>query len=179
MLLFLGAMTNTAYAHLAVHMTANGFSVGTTAQAIAISGVTLTVSKCLFGIVSEKLTVRYCSLLFGAAEVLGLFMSCVMGTNTGLLFGGIFLYSLGISATTVGRVAWAGDWSSEGQFDSIIVRFQIGYAAGGLIFSPLPGIIADFCKGSYVPAFVLFTACTVFVIAASQFMYIKQKRYFN
>ena len=59
-----------------------------------------------------------------------------MGTNTGLLFGGIFLYSLGISATTVGRVAWARDWNREGQFDSIIVRFQIGYAAGGCSFRP-------------------------------------------
>ncbi len=179
MLLFLGAMTNTAYAHLTVHMTANGFSVDTTALAIAVSGVTLTASKCLFGIVSEKITVRYSSLLFGTAEILGLLMMCVMGTNTGLLFGGIFLYSLGISATTVGRVAWAGDWSREGQFDSTIVRFQIGYAAGGLIFSPLPGIIADFCNGSYVPAFAFFTACTVFVIAAAQFMYVKQKRNFN
>ena len=102
-----------------------------------------------------------------------------MGTNTGLLFGGIFLYSLDISATTVGLVAWAEDWSREGRFDSIIDRFQTGYPAGGLVFSPLPGIIADFCNGSYVSAFAFFTPCTVFVIAAAKFMYVKQKRNYN
>ena len=102
-----------------------------------------------------------------------------MDTNTGLLFGGIFLYSLGISAMTVERVAWARDWSREGLFDSIIVRFQIGYAAGGMIFSSQPGIIADFSNGSYVPSFAFFTACAVSVIAAVQFMYVKQKRSYN
>ena len=175
MLLLIGAMTNVAYAHLSVHMTANGFSVDKTALAISVSGITLTAGKCLYGAASEKITVRRCTLLFGAAGTAGLLMLCVMGTNDVLLFGGTFLYSMGLAATTVGLAAWAGDWSRPDQYDRTIQRFQIGYAAGSLLFSPLPGIIADFCGGSYVPAFFFFTLCTVFVILSAQFMYVKHR----
>ncbi len=175
MLLLLGAMTNVAYAHLSVHMTANGFSVETTALAIAISGVTLTVSKCLFGAVSEKLSVQRCTLLFGAAGTVGMFLLSIMGTSTPLLFSGTCLYSAGLAATTVGLAAWAGDWSRADQYDETTRRFQIGYAAGSLLFSSLPGIIADHCDGSYVPAFLLFTVCTAFVILAAQYMYVSHR----
>ena len=101
---------------------------------------------------------------------------CVMGTNDVMMLGGVVLYSVGLAMTTVGLTAWAGDWSSTNQYDATIRRFQIGYAAGGLAFSSVPGILADRFGGSYIPAYLVFTACAIIVLLSAQFMYLKQRR---
>ncbi len=176
MLLLLGGMTNTGYCHLSVHMTANGFSAETAALAISFSGITMIAAKCLFGTLSDRFSVPFANILFGMAGIAGLSLLSLMGNHISLLFAGTFFYSAGLAMTTVGLTAWAGDWSGPGQYDRTVRRFQIGYAAGGLVFSPLPGILADAFGGSYRPAYLVFTACTVFVLSAAQFMYRKQRR---
>jgi len=174
MLLAIGAMTCTGYSHLSVLITANGFSVRTAALAMSISGIALTTGKCLFGSLSEKLSVYRCNMVFGAFVILGLAVLCGMGNNRTMLFSGILLYSAGLALTTVGLTTWAGDWSSGKDYDRTVRRFQIGYAAGGLLFSSVPGIIADHAHGSYVPAYMVFTGFAVVTLPAVQMMYRKR-----
>ena len=176
MLLLIGAMTNAGYTHLSVLLTANGFSVAIAAVAISVSGITMSAAKCLFGAAASRFSTYLCNWVFGIAGTAGLLLLCVMGTDPVLMFGGVFLYSAGLAMTTVGLTAWAGDWSGPGQYDATVRRFQIVYAAGGLLFSSLPGILADRFGGTYVPAYMFFTACTAFVLFAAQYMYRKQKR---
>ena len=88
-----------------------------------------------------------------------------------MLFLAMCTYGAGLALTTVGLTAWAGDLSAPEQYDETVRRFQLGYAAGGLIFSSLPGILADHFHGSYLPAYLFFTVCTVFVVASIQWTY--------
>ena len=174
MLLLLGAMTNTGYSHLSVLMTANGLPAETAALAVSVSGLTLVIAKCLFGALSERLTVPRCNQLFGSAGITGLALLCVPSGSVLLPLVGVFLYSIGLAMTTVGFTAWAGDWSTPEQYDAAVRRFQIGYAAGCLLFSSLPGILADRHGGSYIPAYMFFTFCAAAVLITAQVIYKKQ-----
>ena len=171
MLLLIGAMTNAGYTHLSVLLTVGGFSVDIAAFAISVSGVTLTAAKCLFGATASRFSTYLCNWIFGIAGAAGLLLLCAMGHDPVLMFGGVFLYSAGLAMTTVGLTAWAGDWSTAEQYDATVRRFQIVYAAGGLIFSSLPGILADHFGGTYVPAYMFFTVCTAAVLFTAQHMY--------
>ena len=83
----------------------------------------------------------------------------------------MIVYGLGLPLGTVALTAWAGDLASPEKYDETIRRFQVGYSAGGLVFSTLPGILADRFGGSYVPAYIFFTACAVFTVFAIQRTY--------
>ncbi len=74
--------------------------------------------------------------------------------------------------TVIGPTAWAGDLSSEDQFDSVIRRFQQLYNLGSIVFTLFPGMVADRCGGSYVPAYVVFIIFSFFAVAAIQYMYV-------
>jgi nitrate/nitrite transporter NarK len=88
-----------------------------------------------------------------------------------MLFLAMVVYGMGLPLGTVAMTVWAGDLSTPEQYDDTIRRFQVGYAAGGLIFSSLPGILADRFGGSYVPAYLFFTLCAVFTLLAVQRIY--------
>ncbi|MBO4317280.1 MAG: MFS transporter [Mailhella sp.] len=176
MLLLLGAMTNSGYCHLSVLMTSKGFSMEVAAMAICVSGIALMAGKCLFGLACDRMPVPRCNLLFGVPCIAGLAMLCLVDSSRILLLCGVVLYSTGLALTTVGLTAWAGDWSAPGQYDETTRRFQTGYAAGGLMFSCLPGFLADSFGGSYVPAYLFFCACAVIVLAAAQALYARQGR---
>ena len=46
-------------------------------------------------------------------------------------------------------------------------------AAGSMLFSPLPGILADLSKGSYVPAYLLFALFSLVQLLLIQGVYIR------
>ena len=171
MLLLIGAMTNVGYSHLAVLISSEGFNSHLTALAITVSGVTMTVSKCTYGWVSERLGTYRSNWIFGTILMIGMILCCITNGNPVILFTAMCTYGAGLALTTVGLTAWAGDLSSPEQYDNTVRRFQLGYAAGGLIFSSLPGILADRFHGSYIPAYIFFTVCTLFVVCSIQWTY--------
>ena len=62
---------------------------------------------------------------------------------------------IGYAITTLGPSIWAGDMASKNFYAKVIRKLQISYQAGALIFSTVPGILADLL-GSYIPAYILF-----------------------
>ncbi len=173
MLLFLGAMTSVAYSHLAVLTSSEGYGSQTVALSITISGVSLTISKCIFGLIADKISTYKCNIIFSFVLTIGIVLCCLVGTHKIILFAAMCLYGIGLAFTTVGLTAWAGDFSNGQEYDKTVRRFQLGYTAGGLLFSSLPGILADRFNGSYIPAYVFFVVCTLFVIFSVQFVYKK------
>lgn len=171
MLLLVGAMTSVAYSHLSMLISAEGFDTHITALAITVSGIMMTLGKFVFGGVSDKIGTYRCNWIFGLILICGLTLCCVMGNSVVFLFLAMCAYGTGLATTTVGLTAWAGDLSTPEQYDSNVQRFQLGYAAGTLLFSSLPGILADRFGGSYVPAYVFFAGCGVFVILSVQWLY--------
>lgn len=171
MLLLVGAMTNVGYSHLSVLVSTQGFDARLTALSITVSGVMITLGKFAFGWVSDKLGTYRSNWIFGTILILGMALSCAMNGSEVLLFLSMCGYGAGLATTTVGLTAWAGDLSTAEQYDNNIRRFQIGYAAGTLVFSSLPGILADRFGGSYIPAYLFFTLCAVFVLLSIQWLY--------
>lgn len=171
MLLCVGAFTSVGYSHITVLARAEGVPSQTVALAVTISGITLMVSKFGYGVLEEKMSTYRTNRIFGVLLTAGLLLCCVFGGRPALLHLAMIVYGLGLPLGTVGLTAWAGDLSGPEQYDGTIRRFQVGYAAGGLVFSTLPGILADRFGGSYVPAYIFFTACAVFTVFAIQRTY--------
>lgn len=171
MLLLLGPMMNVGYSHLTVLVSTEGFNPQLTALSITVSGVALTVGKFLFGWMSDKIGTYKCNWIFGAVLVAGLILCCMIRANTAVLLLAMCCYGGGLATTSVGLTAWAGDLSAPEQYDTNVRRFQLGYAAGTLLFSSLPGTLADHFGGSYIPAYIFFVGCAVFVLLSVQWLY--------
>ena len=171
MLLFLGAVTSTGYSHLSVLANGEGFPPQTVALAITVSGLALTGGKLLYGALTERIGIRCCNWLFGILMILGLVLLCTCTGSTALLMAGMLLYGCGLAFTTVGMTAWALDLSAPEQQERTVRYFQIGHSGGGLLFSSLPGILADRFGGSYVPAYLFFIFCALFVLLTIQGIY--------
>ena len=173
MLLCVGAFTSVGYSHITVLAKGAGFAPHTIALAVTVSGLALMASKFGYGWLEEKLSTYATNWIFGGLLIAGLILCCVTGGKTLLLYAAMIVYSMGLPLGTIGLTAWAGDLSSPEQYDATIQRFQTGYAAGGLVFSTLPGILADRFGGSYVPAYMFFIACAAFTVAVIQRVYRK------
>ena len=170
-LLCAGAFTSVGYSHITVLARGEGFSPHVIALAVTVSGITLMVSKFGYGWLGERLNSYRSNWLFGGLLIAGLVLCCVTGGRAFMLFLAMVVYGMGLPLGTVAMTVWAGDLSTPEQYDDTIRRFQVGYAAGGLIFSSLPGILADRFGGSYVPAYLFFTLCAVFTLLAVQRIY--------
>lgn len=171
MLLCLGALTSVGYSHLTVHLTSTGFDPHVTALAITASGLAMTFGKFAFGWLSDRLPVLRKNRLFAALLLAGLALLCLVRRSVPLLFLAVCAYGFGLAFTTVGITEWAGDLSTAEEYETVVRRFQLGYAAGGFVFSSLPGVLADRFGASYVPAYLFFILCAVFVTATVQWFY--------
>ena len=171
MLLLLGAMTNVGYSHLSVLLSSQGFDGQLTALAITVSGITLTLGKYGYGWLSDRAGTYRSNRIFGAVLTLGMALCCVMGSSPAVMLTAMVCYGAGLATTTVGLNAWAGDLSSPDQYNANVRRFQLGYSGGTLLFSSLPGVLADRFGGSYVPAYLFFVFCTLFVLGSVQWLY--------
>lgn len=171
MLLLLGAMTNVGFSHITVLVSSQGFEANACALAVTVSGMSLTCSKMIYGWMAEKIGTFKTNTVYGCILTVGMLLCCLIGTNRTVLYSAMCLYGTGLALTTVGLTAWVGDFCCGIEYDKTVRRFQIGYSAGSLLFSSVPGILADRFAGSYVPAYAFFALCTVVVIASVQWVY--------
>ena len=176
MLLCVGGMTNAGYSHLTVLAAGGDVSPELIALAITVSGLALMGGKFLYGVLSDKFSARKTNLMMGPLAAAGIMILCIMNGNPFLLLTAMVLYGAGLGNTTVGLSAWARDWAVPEKYDSAVELFQACYAAGTMLFSIVPGILADMHEGSYIPAYILFLVLTVFVITAVEAVYLIQKR---
>ncbi len=173
--LLIGAVMNVSYSHLTVHFTSSGFSEETAAAAVAVSGIVLTAAKVIYGRLGDKKSNYFCNYIFGAVLLLGLLLLCFIKSGTVLMYAATALYSFGLSFTAVGLSVWVNDLSPAKNYDRNVQLFQTLYSAGSLLFSPVPGLIADASSGSYTKAYIMFFVFALYVIFAVQFSYIRIK----
>ena len=176
MLLLIGLGTNVSYCHLSMLMTSEGMSVSSAAVVILISGLILVGSKVLYGLGADRFGAFACNFVFGLPVVLGLALLPLAHGDPVLMGLCISVYSAGLGMNTVGMVVWAKELSAPADFDRNNRLFQSLYAAGGLIFSTLPGFMADRFGGSYMPAFLCCAAASLAVLLIIQCAYASAKR---
>ena len=140
--------------------------------AFSIGSICASAGKLLFGWIADRFSTYYCNYIYGSLAIAGLAVLCISRSAAGLYLG-MAAFVIGISIAMTGPAAWSGDLSEPEQFDRTIQRFQKMYTLGSLIFTLMPGMIADRCGGSYLPAYWIFLAFTVYLIAAIQRQYIK------
>ena len=166
MALAAGAITSAGYAHLTVYLTSQGYAPEANALAITITGVALMAGKLLYGAVSERFTTPRANVAFGLVLIASTALMCLVRLGPAVMLLSMALYGTGLALTTVGLTACAAEWSVPAHYRTTVEQFQTGYYAGALVFSLVPGIIADHTGGDYLPAFVLFFLCSVWVVFA-------------
>lgn len=174
-LILLGAASTVAFSHLGMLAVSLGIQGQQAATAISMTGVALLCGKVLFGWIGDKRSASASTLVFGMMLFAGLAILCISSENVALFVLGSMAYGAGASLSSVGLMAWAADFSSPGEHDRNAQRFQLCFGAGGFIFSPFPGIVADACGGSYVPSFALFALMALFTTTAMLMQYRKAR----
>ena len=168
---FSGIISTTSFVHLTVHAVSSGYTTQTAALGMTVVGIALTVGKLFFGTYAEKTSTYRANWVNGFFLVAGALLCCLFNGNKFLFYAGIGIYGLGFALPTVGCSAWASDLSSTDQYAANVRRFNTLNGAGNLVFSSIPGIIADRNGGSYKPAYMIFAVMSILLVAGVQFTY--------
>ncbi len=174
--LFMGGLANPGFSHLSVLYTDEGFPSMTVATLISICGVMLIAGKLLYGNTTDRLGGFKSSIIFGSILFAGNVLCCTAsaGITAVCICSGILL-GTGYAIATIGPSVWANDLVSPDSFASTVQKLQVIYAGGALLFSNLPGIIADI-SGSYIPAYIMFSACSGIAVVLLYLSYKQNRR---
>lgn len=157
-MVLLGAVGTSGPGHFTVLFTTAGYGAMLASSAVSAFGISLTLSKLGYGLVSDRLGGCKSSLLFFSILALGcLTCSLVDGKSAILVFLGVILMGLGYPPATVGISVWAADFSQEADYAKTLKWFQVSYSLGGLVFASIPGLLYDL-TGHYQIAYLSFFA---------------------
>ena len=142
--------------HLGVLTRTSGYSAELAASLISLFGLMLIISKLVAGSIADRIGSKQCSILLFLIFIAGCFFVFGMdGSNTFWCFALAIMLGLGASLFNVGPPLWAEDLSSRQQYAKTLKWLQIFYNLGGIIFTVVPGLIADHTH-EYKSSFVLF-----------------------
>jgi len=155
----LGGPLGPCFTHLTVYYTSEGFDSGLVATLISMMGAAICLGKILCGQIYDRMGVRAGNHFAFGTYLLGLILCCLAPTQSIFIaVAALLLFSLGLSICGVPPAVWAPDLASEDNYPKLVRSFTVAYTVGMLIFGPVPGILADLMGGSYLPAYLLFTA---------------------
>lgn len=147
--------------HLAVLMRTEGYAPAFAASMVSLFGMVLVVSKLFTGAIADRIGPKRCSILLFSVFILGCFFVLGMdGSETVWCIALAAALGIGSPIFNVGPPLWAGDLSSREHYAKTLKWMQIFYNLGGIIFTVVPGIIADHTH-EYKSAFLLFAAMMV------------------
>ena len=172
----MGALSVAGWAHMAVLFKSSGYSSMSVAYALSFAGLTLTIGKFAYGMLTDKLKTFRSNFLYFALILAGMITATFAATGAEMLpFITVSLMGIGMPISTIGVSLWATDLSDNDNMAKNVKRFQMSYVFGSLLFNSVPGMIADM-MGSYVPAYQMFAVFTVLCCLIVQMVYVKQKR---
>ena len=166
-----GMPGNVLYTHISVLYRTAGFESMQISWLLSIFGFMLMTGKCVYGQIADRFGTWHSSWLLYALLVIGTVLCCFAdnGSFVNASFG-VALMGFGLAVTAVSISMYAAGVSTEEQYSATLTRFQVLSTVGSLVFSTVPGIIAD-KTGSYVPAFVIMLVLAVIGGLVLQFSY--------
>jgi len=174
--LFMGAQANAGFSHLAVLYDTEGFDSMIVSYIITGVGVMIVAGKLIYGEVTDLIGGYRSSILFCFFLLLGNTLCCLAFLNSTLIIIlNVLFLGVGYPIATIGPSVWASDLASPDHFSTVVKRLQIIYAAGALIFASIPGILAD-VFGTFIPAYILFSACIAVALLFIQLAYRTQAK---
>ena len=159
-LLLLGGVAMSAAGHFPTLFTSVGYSKEEAALSFSLLGISLTVSKLIFGPLVDRFGNRKASLLFLVLLTLGAVSCALCPLHPICMYAGTLLMGLGFSPATVGISLFAADFSAAKNYPSLLKDFQRAFTAGGILFTSVPGKLFDLF-GSYVISYWMFAGMVV------------------
>ena len=155
MMLLVGGAGQAFSGHLSVLAKSCGYSVSVAATVVSLQGMVLVGSKFLSGGMADRFGPKRCTTLLMALFILGCSLVQLMnGVDLFWCFAPVCLMGFGASVYNVGPPLWAGDLSNRAGYPKLLKWLQIFYNLGGILFSAVPGIIADH-TGEYKSSYAL------------------------
>ena len=165
----IGLSGNTAFQFLSLNFSSLGFAPFQVSTLISVVGVTLTISKFLFGEVVERFGAYRANWMFYGISTLGLILCCVKGSYFVAMLSMIF-YGLGLAFGTISMTVYATDLVPPEDFEATVRQYQMSFQLGSLATSVTAGALADWA-GSYVPFYLLSAAGCVLALLVIQSFY--------
>lgn len=172
---FVGSTGGPGFNHLPVFYSSAGYDSMTVAFGMSLIGFVLVVGKCAYGIITDRIGGYRANYLFLGLLVLGFVLCCMTTGQNWMLYAAQLCLGVGMCVCTVGLPVWAGDLTDPAVHARTVQRFQTAYSVGALVFSPVPGMVAD-AFGSYRPAYVGFTVQAVGILLILQLAYRKAEK---
>lgn len=174
----IGCINTPSYAHISVLFTNEGFSPEIVATLMSLLGIVILGGKMLFGAVSDRIGIYRSNFIFYSMYVIGLAL-CALAFLQKLPLGYLAMVVLGLGypVGTTGLSMYGLDMAANPEEGAKQVkRFQIAYMIGTMVFSSVPGIMADAADGSYVTAFVVMCGIIAVSMVIVQATYATLKR---
>ncbi len=153
-----GAVASPGFAHLSVLFSTAGFDSMYIAAMISGIGILLTAGKLLYGHMTDRIGGYRSSLIFWLFVIAGHVLCCLVYLHSNLINILIaVILGIGYALTNLSTSVWAGDMVSGEQYSRLIRHLQIASSGGALLFSNVPGILADY-SGNYISTYVMFTS---------------------
>ncbi len=169
----LAAPTSPGYAHLTVLFKEGGYSTEQGAFFVALFGAVLIFGKMLCGMMADQLGSVLTTIVFGFFCTAGVLVCSLIHMHSILIpLTGIIFVGMGFSVVGVLVPVWVRNFKSPEAYDTAITRTNLLYSIGCLAFGPVPGILADY-TGSYAPAYMMFTVCSVISFLIVSLLYRK------
>ncbi|MBP3223115.1 MAG: MFS transporter [Actinomycetaceae bacterium] len=157
----MGSLGIGATSYLSILMTSSGFSSFFAGFLVSLMGFMLTISKFITGKVFDSMGAERGSEIFFIILSLALGSLSLMGLRISFLaIIGSVLFGIGISLASVGLSIWSLELTDPAHRLQTIKNFQICYAAGGVVFNALPGILKTL-YGTYTISYVILLVLTI------------------
>ena len=171
MMLLVGGAGQAFSGHLSVLARSCGYSVKTAATVVSLQGTVLVCSKFLSGGLADRFGSKRCTSLLMVLFILGCTLVQLMnGVSLLWCFAPVALMGFGASVYNVGPPLWAGDLSDKAGYPKLLKWLQIFYNLGGILFSAVPGIIADH-TGEYKSSYLLIAAMMLLSLTILRWAY--------
>lgn len=174
--LTMGVLSNPGFSHLSILYSTEGYSPYIVSLIVSSMGIVLTFGKIIYGQVTDRVGGFSSTLCFGAILILGHVFCCLIFFHVPVICAAqVLAMGIGYPISTVGVSIWARDFAPPAQYPTVVRRLQVIFAGGALIFSSVPGILADL-TGTYITAYVLFTVLLMVALTCVAIAYRKQQK---
>lgn len=171
-MMFLNGGAGLAFSgHLSVLTITSGYSEETAAAAVSVFGFTLFLGKFAAGWLADRFGSRKSSVFLITVFILGCFN--VFGMNGKQVFWCLMLTAMlgfGASIYNVGPPLWAADFSTPERYGKTLRWLQIFYNLGGIVFTIVPGYIADHTS-EYRSSYIMFAFMMTASMAILLYLY--------
>lgn len=176
MMLFSGGASLSGSGHFSILIRSTGYTPAVAAAAVSLTGLCLTVSKLSYGAICDRIGSKKSTVIFFLIHIPTYFLFMLLdGKNVLFVYFPIILLGLTGAFFNVGPSLWSADWVKEEDYSRMLKWTQIFYNLGGILITPLPGMIAD-RTGEYKSSYVIMGSTLIICLVLFMSIYKKAEK---